>query len=530
MAPTTDPLAAAAGQAASSLIHLPVTGATLVEASIYAGITVALFLTGLLLPAGRRRGLLASAALAMLMLLSLWFLSRFGQALANATLYDIVRETLLALLAFAVIRAALLFAIRGLLAGIAVPRILADVLLTLALIAYALYRLNVIGVNLAGIVTTSAVITGAIAFSAQEILGALWAGLALQGERTLRQGDWIRYNDRLCQVVESSWRSTAVATCDNETIIIPNASLMKERIMVVGRHGEETSALRRHIPFSVSYATPPGEVSRALDEAFARAEIPNVARLPAPYCACKAFEASGIGYELLYHINDLQHYTRTDSAVLAQIYAALARNGMTIPYPQMVVQDAKETPEYLERVDRDERDAVLGKIGLFSSLTLKERNLLAGALERCPFTRNEIVFRQGDAADSLLVLARGRLDVFHEDGQGERCRLATLEAPAYLGEMGLLLGQPRGATIRSPGDALCYRLNRSAFDAIIRARPEMVEDLSRVLAQRQAENDATLQALDAESRARQTVNRATELVRMIRGFFRIGDESKVRSA
>ena len=127
MASTTDPLAAAASQVASSVIHLPVTSDTLIEASIYAGIAVALFLIGLLLPAARRRGLLASAALAVLMLVSLWVFSRFGRALANATLYDIVREALLALLAFAVIRATLLFAIRGLLAGIAVPRILADV-------------------------------------------------------------------------------------------------------------------------------------------------------------------------------------------------------------------------------------------------------------------------------------------------------------------------------------------------------------------------------------------------------------------
>ena len=45
--------------------------------------------------------------------------------------------------------------------------------------------------------------------------------------------------------------------------------------------------------------------------------------------------------------------------------------------------------------------------------------------------------------------------------------VATLRAPAYFGEGGLLLGQPRAATVVAVGDAVCYRLDKKGFDAII---------------------------------------------------------------
>jgi CRP-like cAMP-binding protein len=105
------------------------------------------------------------------------------------------------------------------------------------------------------------------------------------------------------------------------------------------------------------------------------------------------------------------------------------------------------------------------------------------------------------------------------DDKGQRHDLARLVAPTYFGEMGLLLGQPRGATVLADGEALCYRLDKQGFDAILQARPELADNLARVLVQRQAENDATLRALDAEARARHAGSRATEFVRRIQQFF-----------
>ena len=75
----------------------------------------------------------------------------------------------------------------------AIPRILNEFVVALALIGYVIYRLDAVGVNLASLITTSAVVTGALAFSAQETLGNLWGGIAIQLEKTCRIGDWVRH-------------------------------------------------------------------------------------------------------------------------------------------------------------------------------------------------------------------------------------------------------------------------------------------------------------------------------------------------
>jgi CRP-like cAMP-binding protein len=92
--------------------------------------------------------------------------------------------------------------------------------------------------------------------------------------------------------------------------------------------------------------------------------------------------------------------------------------------------------------------------------------------------------------------------------------------------MGLLLGAPRGATVLASGDVMCYQLDKRGFDAILKARPELATAMSEVLAKRQAANVATLQALDAEQRARHATGAAAEIVRKIRDFFGLTGDSK----
>jgi CRP-like cAMP-binding protein len=87
--------------------------------------------------------------------------------------------------------------------------------------------------------------------------------------------------------------------------------------------------------------------------------------------------------------------------------------------------------------------------------------------------------------------------------------------------MGLLTGQPRGATVIAATEGLCFRLDKADFEAILIARPELAEALSQTVAAREAANIATLAALSAEARLRATKNRAGDLVQRIRAFFNL---------
>lgn len=493
---------------------------TLYDAVWFTGSALILMLIAFLFGSARRRGLLPMVVVSLTGLVLLWAAPQVPHLLDSKLTAILIRELALALVAFGFMRVAILFVLQTLLARRGIPRILDDLLITLAIAGYAIIRLNAIGVNLAGLITTSAVLTAGLAFSAQATLNNLWGGVSLQLEKNCRIGDWVRFDDVIGQVVQIRWRYMAVATNNNETIVIPNSQLMNNRLVLLARRGEERSTWRRLVHFNVEYEHSPSRVIADIEKALERAEVPNVASDPKPFVVCQKFDDSGVGYALVYFIVDPTRDIWTDSQVRSHVFAALARAGFGIPFPRRVVEMRSDVrPELAER-ERSDRLAALAASDLFASLTADERQALTVELTRWLYAGDDVVFRGGEPADSLYLLARGRVRVEREDARTKsRQRLATLTAPAYFGEMGLLLGQPRGATVIADGDALCYRLDKRGFDSILQARPQLAETLAKVLAERQAANDATLQALDAEARAKQAVSRAGDLVRRIQQFF-----------
>jgi small-conductance mechanosensitive channel/CRP-like cAMP-binding protein len=503
----------------------PTIDETLLDATLYAGLVVLLAVLTLLVPRERRKGLVVLPVMALAMLAGLWLLARYGGRFDDRTIYDIVREALLAILAVAVIRSVLDFVTRVLLGRLQVPAIVTDVLLALMLIVYALVRLTVVGVNIAGVVTTSAVITGAIAFSAQEVLGALWAGLALQLDRTLRLGDWVKVDDGPPgEIVNIRWRTTTVRTRWNDMIIVPNAHLIKDKVHVVARGPNQKA--KREVKFQVAYEHAPSRVIATVEEALHRAEIPNVAKDHHVNCFALSFDDSGITYAVYFSLDEFWRYRDTHSDVMATVYAALQRAGMPIPFPQRDVHVRQvEAPEEARERDVEARMHALETIGLFAALTPAELRALAEGAGRCLFVQGDRLFTKGESSDSLFVVMRGRL-VVYDERDGARNRLAHVDPPGYVGEMGLLTGQPRGATVVVEGDTECLRLDKVAFDKILRSRPEIVEALSQSLVRRQAENQALLQSLGQADRVDGDHGRARELMQRIRRFFALSAQQR----
>ncbi|MEO9136883.1 MAG: mechanosensitive ion channel family protein [Casimicrobiaceae bacterium] len=489
------------------------------DALLFAAFAVALALVALLLRSASRRSMLAMLVVVAVGTLGLWAYDAHADLMETPTIAGIAREVSLVLVAFGVIQITVLFVFQTVLARRRIPRILNEFVVALALIGYAIYRLNAVGVNLAALITTSAFVSTALAFSAKETLANLWGGLAIQLEKTCRIGDWVRIDAVTGQVVSIRWRYLAIATLNNETIVIPNGAVMQHQVTVIGRRGEERTAWRRYVNFEVEYQHPPARVIEQVESALAHAQIPHVSQDPHPRVACIGFQDSGVEYAVAYDLVDAAYYWSIDSQIRVHVYAALTRHGLGIPFPRRVVEVRRdERPQTAQR-EIERRIAALGSIDLLSSLTDAEHAALARKLTTCAYVPDEMVFRAGEPADSLYLLAQGVVDIVGEGGTGTRHKLATLHAPSYFGEMGLLLGQPRAATVVAAGEAICYRLDKEGFDAIIRARPELAQMLAQVLAERQAANDATLQALDAEVRARQKVGRTTDLMRKIQQFF-----------
>ncbi|HEY4999646.1 MAG TPA: mechanosensitive ion channel domain-containing protein, partial [Usitatibacter sp.] len=161
-------------------------------------------------------------------------------------------------------------------------RIVEDIATAALYIGWGLAWLRLSGVDPAGLVATSAVITGVIAFSMQDTLGNVLGGVVLQLDRSLKVGDWLRVDDVSGRVVEITWRHTAVETRNRETVVIPNGWMIKNRFTVIGSRTDVQTTWRRWVRLNVDLSAPPTRVCSVLEAAVKDAEIPHVAEHPAP--------------------------------------------------------------------------------------------------------------------------------------------------------------------------------------------------------------------------------------------------------
>jgi CRP-like cAMP-binding protein len=168
----------------------------------------------------------------------------------------------------------------------------------------------------------------------------------------------------------------------------------------------------------------------------------------------------------------------------------------------------------------------LHKIGLFDALADAELRTLAAAMNHAPYAANETIAHQGAIAHSLFILTAGTVEVrTHHDADGagpapeKMGVVATLSAPDFFGEMGLLTGEPRRADVVAQTDVECFRLRKEAIVQVLKDRPEIAASLSEVLAKRQVGLRAVREDLDEASRADLHAHERERIYTGIRRFF-----------
>jgi small-conductance mechanosensitive channel len=495
---------------------------TQVGYTVIAGLVLAIILLPLL-PADRRmiRRSIVFLVVAFLAESLAGTLSRMGASTAA----DVAGAFAAIAAGVVVIRLAFLFFFRVVLSVVRlqVPRIIEDIAYAGAVIAWGLVWLRLAGVDFSSLVTTSAVITAVIAFSMQETLGSILGGLALQFDRSIRVGDWVRFDDVSGRVVEIRWRYTAVETRNHETVYLPNGQLTKQRFTVIGSRADPARLWRRWVYINVDIGAPPTRVCETLERAIRNAEIPHVAHDPAPQCVLMDFFDHGGRYAIRYWLTDPAVDDPTDSQVREHALAAITRAGMhlALPYQKHLVTKENEHLRSARRADEiQRRTEALAKVEIFAGLTADELAKVAEHLLYAPFVQGDAIIRQGAVAHWLYLVVEGEVDVWVESRAHERVHVGTVGPGSVLGEMGMMTGAPRTAAATARTDVECYRLDKAGFQEVIRSRPDIAEQISQVLAKRAAELDAAREKARAEPRAPETHG---VILERIRSFFGLAD-------
>jgi CRP-like cAMP-binding protein len=214
--------------------------------------------------------------------------------------------------------------------------------------------------------------------------------------------------------------------------------------------------------------------------------------------------------------------------VRSRIHSALRRADIRLSIPAQWILVTEETEKRREQKQGEkvgQRVEALKRIELFSRLTADERRELAARLKVAPFVKGEVLTKQGAEAHWLYTIIEGKAEV-HVAVDGKSEKVASLGEGDFFGEMGMMTGQPRRATVLAATDIVCYRLDKNAFKDVISRRPEIAEDISHILARRLVELDAIREELSEEAKRARMNNAQSDLLDRIRDFFGLGDNGQ----
>jgi small-conductance mechanosensitive channel/CRP-like cAMP-binding protein len=409
------------------------------------------------------------------------------------------------------------------LAGKHPTRILEDLAIVLVYVGYGFVQLRGAGVDLGSLVTTSAILTAVLAFAMQDTLGNLLGGLAIQVDNSVRVGDWVKVDDVTGRVRDIRWRSTLIETRNWETVLIPNSQLMKGRVAILGRREGAPRQWRRLLNFMVDPGVPPARVIAIVEDEMRELAIPNVARTPAASCVLYGFEFGNLRYQLRYFLTDLLEDDTTDSMVRVHLFATLQRAGIRIAEAQHTVHAVQRDEAHAETVKKREltrRVQALEGVHLFAGLTDAEKSDIAERLQYAPYARGDVITKQGSQAHWLYILAFGEAEVLYEPPSGAPQVIGAVQAGEFFGEMALLSGDARSATVVAKTDVECYRLDRASFQELLATRPEIVEEVARIAGARKPDLDQARETYAALKPAPDAVSQ-NGLVSRLRGFLRL---------
>lgn len=414
--------------------------------------------------------------------------------------------------------------------GLRLPRIMIDLVTAFSVVIAFIIVGKRAGFSVAGLITTSAVVTAVIGFSLQDTLANVMGGLSVQLDKSVTVGDWISLGPghKTGRVTEIRWRYTAIETRDWETVIIPNNTLMRSQVIIFGRRAGEPSMARRQIDFFVDFRTPPTDVIAAVEDALCHDPVPRMAVRPPPHALFFGIRDSYAHYCVRYWLDDISVDDPTDSAVRVRVWYALRRAGIPLSIPASSVFVTHETVERETRKtdrERARRLDALASVDLFRGLPEDLRANLARQLEFAPFAAGEAVTHEGDRDDGLFILVEGEASVrisVGADEEREEREVARLTAGQFFGEMSLMTGEARTATVVAATDLLCYRIDKPAFQHILQQTPSIADQIAEVLVTRRT---ALTAAHDDEERdashTRRMQTAKQHLLGRIRGFFGI---------
>jgi small-conductance mechanosensitive channel/CRP-like cAMP-binding protein len=420
-------------------------------------------------------------------------------------------------------------------ANIKVPKLLRQLS---ALIIYGSAIIGITGFvfaqSVTALVTTSSAVGLLVGFAVRSLILDAFSGIAINLEQPFRVGNFIQVRGRgqewvMGLVQEVNWRTTRLLTLENDILVIPNG-MLAESVIVNKSAPNLTTWFELNIKLDFSVA--PERALRVLGSAARMAIVEAGAQdMPKPDVWVGAVDEAGVNYRICYALDPTKSSPRrTRHTLLKHVLDHIHHAGLTPAVPKQDMFVARMPDRRLDYENLAHRATLLGRVGLFAEFDAAALDLLARQVEVRVAPAGAVVIEQDDdngtamddkgtSMHGMFVVVEGTLGVRVRGPDGISREVGHLQPGAFFGEMSVLTGQKRSATVHAIGDAVLYEITKQHIASLLDSNPGIAAILSRTVAERQLRNSAAAAQLAPEVRAEQQKNMVEQLMRLMTKFF-----------
>ncbi|MEO0842116.1 MAG: cyclic nucleotide-binding domain-containing protein [Cyanobacteria bacterium J06643_5] len=367
--------------------------------------------------------------------------------------------------------------------------------------------LEVSGINLSSLTVVAGVLGIGVGFGFQQLAANFISGITLLFEQPIKVGDLIEIDSLLGIVENISIRSTAIKLLNGTFVIIPNSDFIQNKII-------NLSYGKSKCPVEVTIELAYGNDTTLVTEAMLSAARQQDAILsePSPKVLFEKF-ASNLKFKLAAWTNNPLTLTSIISDLNFAIESEFEVRGIKIvtPYqqevkiknPQEIIANLHDSTNFpqeetsysslsksksismskklIKSLQGETLKDLLPKISYFQNCTKEQIRQLIEDGYRQFFPQNTTICHEGDPGNSFYVILSGMVEIFSEKLDKH---IANREPGEFIGEMALLMGIPRSASIRTLEDTILFVVDRDNLQKLLSNYPQLADQISVEIASR----------------------------------------------
>jgi len=396
-----------------------------------------------------------------------------------------------------------------------IPRILRLIILLVGLSLTGLVLLRtVLNMDPLTLIALPTVATAVLGFALKDVIARLVSGINLG--HMIHIGDWVTLMNEEGVVTDIALDYITIRTRAHDYVMLPNDVVSQSKII---NHSRPETLHAPTIFVEAGYAHPPMQVKQILLQS--ASAVPGVIATPAPISYVVEFKESGIAYKLKFYLNDYANRERIQGEVMAYVWYAFQRHGIEIPYPQRVVHMTQAPDLTAQRIrELAGIEEQFHTIDFLAVLDAHALHLLAEQAQQRVYLPGEVVVREGEPGEEFFVVMEGEADVTIKTGD-QTTPVATLKQGQFFGEMSLLTGAPRSATVQAKSQLSVTVVGKGAMSRVMALNRDLADQFGTILTARQLELASTREAVDRAAKPKPSAGDGESLTARIVKFFRL---------